>query len=98
MLGKDVSIVDVSCFPYAASAYWACIDVSDMPQLKEQITRKLNSLDPRFSLGVRLHEPTVQTVGILNVLNGWVCWVWGLAVFPVIGMAEITARPLAAFR
>lgn len=36
LLGKEVSIVDVSCFPYAASAYWACIDISTMPQLKDR--------------------------------------------------------------
>lgn len=89
LLGKNVSSVDVSCFPYAASAYWACIDISDMPQLQEVLPRmfdqlsascptskkgtnhlNLHSLDPRFSLGVRLHASTVQTVGILNVLNG----------------------------
>lgn len=33
LFGKDVSIVDIACFPYAASAYWACVDIMGMPHL-----------------------------------------------------------------
>jgi len=44
LLGKNVSIVDVSCFPYAASAYWACIDISDMPQLQDLLPRMFDQL------------------------------------------------------
>jgi len=50
LLGKEVSIVDVSCFPYAASAYWACIDISTMPQLKAWLT--LLHERPSFKTGL----------------------------------------------
>ncbi|CAL1139053.1 unnamed protein product [Cladocopium goreaui] len=52
LLGKNVSIVDVSCFPYAASAYWACIDISDMPQL--QAWQKLLHERPSFKTGLSI--------------------------------------------
>lgn len=52
LLGKEVSVVDVSCFPYAASAYWACIDISDMPQLQAWLT--LLHERPSFKTGLSI--------------------------------------------
>lgn len=34
LLGKDVTVVDVACFAYAASAYWACVDITSMTHLQ----------------------------------------------------------------
>ena len=34
ILGKDISVVDVACFPYGASAFWACVDISGMTHLQ----------------------------------------------------------------
>ncbi|CAE6923893.1 yfcG [Symbiodinium natans] len=34
LLGEEVSAVDVACFAYAASAYWACVDISHMKKLQ----------------------------------------------------------------
>ena len=31
----DISVVDVACFAYAASAYWACVELSEMPKLQD---------------------------------------------------------------
>ena len=101
LLGKDVSIVDVSCFPYAASR----------KRTKHSEPQNLHSLYPSFSSGVRLQESTVQTVDILNVPTGqmallglWfgsvqTCHDWtSSALSPtLIGMADTAARPLAAF-
>mmetsp|Transcript_15759 Transcript_15759/g.17126 ORF Transcript_15759/g.17126 Transcript_15759/m.17126 type:complete len:135 (-) Transcript_15759:233-637(-) len=52
LLGKDLSIVDVASFPYAASAYWACIDISDMAQLQAWIT--LLHARPSFKIGLSI--------------------------------------------
>ena len=35
LLGQDITVADVACFPYAASAYWACVDVAEMPHLQK---------------------------------------------------------------
>ena len=35
LLGKDITVVDVACFAYAASAYWACVDTSGMLHLQK---------------------------------------------------------------
>lgn len=37
VLGSDCTLVDVACFAYAASAYWANVDVSDMVCLRAWI-------------------------------------------------------------
>lgn len=34
VLGTDITLVDVVCFPYCASAYWAQADISGMPHLR----------------------------------------------------------------
>ena len=52
MLGKDVTIVDVACFAYAASAYWACVDISEMPFLKDYLTRMHER--PSFKTGLTI--------------------------------------------
>ena len=33
LLGQHVTLADVACFPYCASAYWANIELSDKPHL-----------------------------------------------------------------
>lgn len=38
LFGSDVSIVDVATFAYATSAFWACVDISDMPHLQKWLT------------------------------------------------------------
>ena len=38
LFGKDVSIIDVATFAYAASAYWACVDISEMTELQAWLT------------------------------------------------------------
>jgi len=38
LFGKEVSVVDVASFAYAASAYWACVDISDLPHLNQWLT------------------------------------------------------------
>lgn len=34
LFGDEVSVVDIACFAYAASAYWACIDIGCMLNLQ----------------------------------------------------------------
>ena len=50
----DISVVDVACFAYAASAYWACVDVSKMPKLQE--LRKLDRRSPPVFYSFALTE------------------------------------------
>lgn len=35
ILGKDVTVVDIACFAYAASAYWACVNTDRMNNLQK---------------------------------------------------------------
>ncbi|MEM9070249.1 MAG: glutathione S-transferase family protein [Myxococcota bacterium] len=37
VLGEQCTLVDVACFPYCASAYWANVDTRDMPHLRRWI-------------------------------------------------------------
>lgn len=39
VLGSRITLVDVACFAYCASAYWANADLSDMPHLRAWIDR-----------------------------------------------------------
>jgi len=39
VLGERITLVDVACFPYSASAYWANTDISDLPHLRAWIER-----------------------------------------------------------
>ena len=38
LFGRDVSIIDVATFAYAASAYWACVDIAEMKHLNQWLT------------------------------------------------------------
>ena len=62
LLGKDVSIVDVSCFPYAASAYWACIDISDMPQLQDPLPRMFDQQLSASYVRLAENEQNIQNL------------------------------------
>uniref|UniRef100_A0A0G4HL50 Glutathione S-transferase n=1 Tax=Chromera velia CCMP2878 TaxID=1169474 RepID=A0A0G4HL50_9ALVE len=37
VLGEKLTVVDVACFSYASSAFWAYVDVSDLPHLNAWI-------------------------------------------------------------
>lgn len=52
LFGDKVSIVDVATFPYAASAYWACVDISELKDLNEWLTilHKRNSFATGLSI------------------------------------------------
>ncbi|CAK9020875.1 unnamed protein product [Durusdinium trenchii] len=52
ILGQEISVVDVACFPYAASAYWACVDISEMPHLKEGTG--VHTYRPSFKCGLQI--------------------------------------------
>ncbi|MEM9731452.1 MAG: glutathione S-transferase family protein [Myxococcota bacterium] len=55
VLGPHCTLVDVACFPYCASAYWANTDVSDMPHLKAWIARL--HARPSFKVGLTIPFP-----------------------------------------
>lgn len=52
LLGESVSVVDVACFSYAASAYWAMVDISEMPHLQGWL--KLLHKRPSFQTGLTI--------------------------------------------
>jgi len=52
LFGKEVSIVDVACFAYAASAFWACVDITDLPYLQQWLTTLHNR--PSFKTGLSI--------------------------------------------
>lgn len=65
ILGQEISVVDVACFPYAASAYWACVDISEMPHLKEGTGVHTASCIP---------EPSQMEITSPQVPPGSVCY------------------------
>lgn len=52
VLGKECTLVDVACFAYCASAYWANIDVTGMLALKDWIARLHER--PSFKTGLAI--------------------------------------------
>lgn|GEM_PF-870276 len=52
VLGTACSLVDVACFPYCASAYWANVDVSEMPHLQAWVA--LLHERPSFKRGLQI--------------------------------------------
>ncbi|MEZ4223537.1 MAG: glutathione S-transferase family protein [Polyangiaceae bacterium] len=52
VLGERCTLVDVACFPYCASAYWANTDISGMPHLCAWIDRL--HLRPSFRRGLSI--------------------------------------------
>ena len=52
LLGNEVTVVDVACFAYAASAYWACVDISGMAELNAYLTRMHER--PSFKIGLTI--------------------------------------------
>ena len=36
-MGKQITIADVACFAYCASAFWANVALGDMPELKQWV-------------------------------------------------------------
>ena len=52
LFGKEVSIIDVASFAYAASAYWACVDISEMKHLSKWLTTLHER--PSFSTGLSI--------------------------------------------
>lgn len=52
VLGECCTLVDVACFPYCASAFWANADISDMPHLKAWLD--MLHQRPSFQTGVTI--------------------------------------------
>lgn len=52
ILGKDITLADVACFAYCASAYWANCDISEMPNLKSWLSMLHDR--PSFHTGVSI--------------------------------------------
>lgn len=52
VLGPQLTLVDVACFPYSASAFWANIDISDLPALRSWIERL--HARPSFAAGLKI--------------------------------------------
>lgn len=52
VLGARCTLVDVACFAYAASAYWANVDISAMPHLTAWLDRL--HARPTFQRGVQI--------------------------------------------
>lgn len=52
LLGEQITLVDVACFAYAASAYWACISIQDMPFLQKWL--EMLHQRPSFKMGVSI--------------------------------------------
>ena len=52
VLGERITLVDVACFAYCASAYWANADLSDMPHLRAWIERL--HVRPSFRTGLTI--------------------------------------------
>ena len=50
MLGQRCTLVDVACFTYCASAYWANVDISEMSHLLAWI--EMLHQRPSFSTGL----------------------------------------------
>ena len=50
VLGQRCTLVDVACFPYCASAYWANVDISEMSHLLAWI--EMLHERPSFSTGL----------------------------------------------
>ena len=50
-------MVDVACFPYAASAYWACVDIDDMPFLQSYLTKMHKRNSFRIGLTIPFARP-----------------------------------------
>lgn len=57
VLGARITLVDVACFAYAASAYWANTDVSDMPNLRAWIDRLHERPSFRRGLAIPFRRP-----------------------------------------
>jgi GSH-dependent disulfide-bond oxidoreductase len=53
ILGPNITLADVACFPYVASAFWANVDIEEMPKLKAWI----DMLHQRDSFRVGLTVP-----------------------------------------
>ena len=52
LFGENPSVIDVATFAYAASAYWACVDISSMAHLQKWLTFLHNR--PSFQTGLRI--------------------------------------------
>jgi len=52
VLGRDCTVVDIACFAYAASAYWACVDTSKMKHLNDWL--KMLHKRPSFKTGLTI--------------------------------------------
>ncbi|MEM9194231.1 MAG: glutathione S-transferase family protein [Myxococcota bacterium] len=52
VLGERCTLVDVACFPYSASAYWANVDLAEMPDLRAWIDRLHRR--PSFKTGLTI--------------------------------------------
>lgn len=72
ILGEHISVVDVACFAYVASAYWAVVDISDLKFLVAwlELLHKRQS----FKTGVSIPFPRPAFFGtylnrLLPVLN-----------------------------
>lgn len=52
VLGKRCTLVDVACFPYCASAFWAGVDISDLSHLQAWIDRLHQR--PSFARGLTI--------------------------------------------
>ena len=57
VLGERCTLVDVACFAYAASAYWANADVSAMPELRAWIDRLHERPSFRTGLSIPFRRP-----------------------------------------
>jgi GST-like protein len=52
VLGTQCTLVDVACFPYCASAYWANADISTMPHLQQWLATLHDR--PSFKTGLTI--------------------------------------------
>ena len=52
VLGQRCTLVDVACFPYCASAYWANVDISAMTHLRDWIA--MLHMRPSFRTGLTI--------------------------------------------
>jgi len=57
VLGERVTLVDVACFAYSASAYWANADISAMPHLRAWIARLHERPSFQRGLGIPFRRP-----------------------------------------
>ena len=64
VLGQRCTLVDVACFPYCASAYWANVDISAMSNLLGWI--KMLHQRPSFSTGLTVLLPRFAFFGPSN--------------------------------